>query len=82
MSLAKHDQTLLLQQAVHETIATRTPLKIVGGNSKVFFGRESDGQLLNVSKHQGIINYHGNRCPFNFSISYMLILMFYPAAMQ
>jgi glycolate oxidase FAD binding subunit len=58
MNPAIHDQTLILQQAVQEAIAAGTPLKIVGGNSKAFFGRESGGQLLNVNQHRGIVNYH------------------------
>ena len=58
MNPAINDQTLLLQQAVQHAITTKTPLKIAGGNSKAFFGRESAGQLLNVSTHQGIVNYH------------------------
>ncbi len=53
-----NDQTLSLQQAVQNAITTKTPLKITGGNSKAFFGRESTGQLLTVSTHQGIVNYH------------------------
>lgn len=58
MNPAINDQTLLLQQAVQKALAAKTPLKIIGGNSKAFFGRESAGQLLNLNKHQGIVNYH------------------------
>jgi len=58
MNAGMHDQTLLLQQTVQEAIVAGTPLQIVGGNSKAFFGRESAGQLLNVNQHQGIVNYH------------------------
>jgi glycolate oxidase FAD binding subunit len=58
MNYPAHDQTLFLQQAVRDAVAAKTPLKIVGGNSKAFFGRESTGQLLRVNEHQGIVNYH------------------------
>ncbi len=58
MNYPAHDQTLFLQQTVRDAIAAKTPLKISGGNSKTFFGRESTGQLLRVNGHQGIVNYH------------------------
>jgi glycolate oxidase FAD binding subunit len=47
-----------LQQAVRSAVDTKTPLKIVGGNSKAFLGRESSGALLSTSRHQGVVNYH------------------------
>jgi glycolate oxidase FAD binding subunit len=47
-----------LQQAVRHAVDTRTPLKIVGGNSKAFLGREAAGLLLSTLQHQGIVNYH------------------------
>ncbi|MDD5322830.1 MAG: glycolate oxidase subunit GlcE [Methylococcales bacterium] len=58
MNYPAHDLKLFLQQAVRDAVAAKTPLKIVGGNSKAFFGRESTGQLLRVNGHQGIVNYH------------------------
>lgn len=53
-----HDQTDFLRQTVRDAIAAKTPLKITGGGSKAFFGRESAGQLLRVNGHRGIVNYH------------------------
>jgi glycolate oxidase FAD binding subunit len=47
-----------LQQAVRHAVDTNAPLKIVGGNSKSFLGRESSGLLLSTLEHQGIVNYH------------------------
>ncbi|WAK00641.1 glycolate oxidase subunit GlcE [Methylobacter sp. YRD-M1] len=47
-----------LQQAVRHAVNTSTPLKIVGGNSKTFLGRETAGLLLSTLQHQGIVNYH------------------------
>ncbi len=58
MNYPAHDQTLFLQQAVRDAVAAKTPLKITGGDSKAFYGRESTGQLLNVNGHRGIVNYH------------------------
>jgi glycolate oxidase FAD binding subunit len=33
------------------------PLKIVGGNSKAFIGRQTQGEALNLSGHRGILQY-------------------------
>lgn len=46
-----------LQQTVQEAFETRSALKIVGGNSKSFYGRDCDGTELRVSDHSGIVNY-------------------------
>ena len=46
----------LLQQ-VQAALEAKEPLKIVGGNSKAFYGQASQGELLEVSAHTGIINY-------------------------
>ena len=58
MNYPAHDQTFFLQQTVRDAVAARIPLKITGGNSKAFFGRESTGQLLRINGHHGIVNYH------------------------
>lgn len=46
----------LLEQ-LQTAVANRTVLRIVGGNSKSFYGREIDGDELDVSVHSGIISY-------------------------
>jgi glycolate oxidase FAD binding subunit len=46
-----------LIERVKQAAATRTPLCIVGGNSKAFYGRACTGELLDVSGHRGIIAY-------------------------
>ncbi|MDH5184218.1 MAG: glycolate oxidase subunit GlcE [Gammaproteobacteria bacterium] len=46
-----------LQERVSAAMNSKTALKIVGGNSKAFYGRETDGEILNVSGHSGILNY-------------------------
>ena len=51
------DQTAMLQQQVQAAYADKTPLKIVGGNSKAFYGRATSGDELHVSGHSGIISY-------------------------
>jgi glycolate oxidase FAD binding subunit len=52
------DQTSFIYQAVVDALATETPLQIVGGASKSFYGRTPQGKILNISAHHGIINYH------------------------
>ena len=51
------DISQALQQQVQAALAEKTPLKIVGGNSKAFYGHVSQGATLDVSAHTGIINY-------------------------
>lgn len=51
------DISIELQQTVQEFFASRSPLKIVGGNTKGFYGRETEAALLDISGHQGIVNY-------------------------
>lgn len=51
------DRTRELQQAVDEAIESGSPLKIIGGNSKNFYGREAKGTSLSLKQHQGIVNY-------------------------
>ena len=42
---------------VRQAAAARTPLCIVGGGSKTFYGRACAGETLNVSGHRGIVTY-------------------------
>ncbi|MDO8412328.1 MAG: glycolate oxidase subunit GlcE [Gallionellaceae bacterium] len=51
------DISAALQATVQENIARRIPLKIVGGNSKAFYGRSTHGEHLSVANHCGVINY-------------------------
>ncbi|EIJ41290.1 FAD/FMN-dependent dehydrogenase [Beggiatoa alba B18LD] len=51
------DITDTLQHSVQTAYAQQTPLQLVGGKSKDFYGRISTGQVLNLSAHQGIIDY-------------------------
>ncbi len=55
-----NDLTASLQQQVQAAYAGKTPLKIVGGNSKAFYGRQTTGAeltVLDVSGHSGINSY-------------------------
>ena len=51
------DISNFLQQQVNDAAAAKHALKITGGNSKVFYGREISGGVLNVAEHRGILNY-------------------------
>jgi glycolate oxidase FAD binding subunit len=51
------DISAQLQEAVQTAAAQVVPLKIVGGQSKAFYGRAMAGQILSVAGHQGIVNY-------------------------
>jgi glycolate oxidase FAD binding subunit len=51
------DISQALQHQVQQAIAQKTPLNIVAGNSKAFYGREAVGNALHVSGHRGILSY-------------------------
>ena len=51
------DLQLELQQQVHDAIAAHTPLSITGSGSKSFLGRRSQGDILSIKNHRGIISY-------------------------
>ncbi|SER82920.1 glycolate oxidase FAD binding subunit [Vreelandella subterranea] len=42
---------------VREAHASRTPLRIVGGDTRAFYGRPVEGQALNLAGHSGIVDY-------------------------
>lgn len=53
------DLSAEIQQQIQAAAATRTPLRIVGGNSKAFLGYPvlPSAQTLDLSCHQGIVHY-------------------------
>lgn len=51
------DISQTLQERVNDAIHSKTALKIIGGNSKAFYGRETAGEILDVRGHSGILNY-------------------------
>jgi glycolate oxidase FAD binding subunit len=56
-STVSEDLTEVLADQVREAAARGAPLKIVGGNSKAFCGRRTEGEILDVSPHRGVIAY-------------------------
>ncbi len=52
-----NDISQTLQAEVKEAYKTKTPLKILAGNSKAFYGNPIEARSLNVSEHQGVISY-------------------------
>ena len=57
MNIKDNDISSQLQQQVQSAIGDKKPLCIQGGKSKLFFGNRFDAQLLDLSKHTGIISY-------------------------
>lgn len=51
------DNTEQLRERVLSAIANRIPLQIIGGNSKAFYGRPTQGEPFHVAQHSGIIHY-------------------------
>lgn len=53
------DQSIseLLQAQVQSAVESGKPVQIVGGGSKAFLGRDSEGEVLNIDKHRGIVDY-------------------------
>ena len=49
------EQTIL--DRVRASIEARTPLSIRGGNSKKFYGGPVSGEVLDLSAHEGVIDY-------------------------
>ena len=51
------DDTAQLVAQVREATARRTPLRIIGGNTKRFYGRATDGAPLAIRGHTGILRH-------------------------
>lgn len=51
------DCSAQLLEQVQIAISGRTPLRIAGGNSKQFMGRQATGELLSTAPHSGIVEY-------------------------
>ena len=55
-----NDANNIILEKIHQAISGETPLRIVGGNSKSFYGRDTgflDQEVLDLSTHRGITNY-------------------------
>lgn len=51
------DLTEALAGQVRRAAAARAPLRIVGGDTKAFYGRQIGGEPLRVAGHRGIVSY-------------------------
>jgi glycolate oxidase FAD binding subunit len=57
--MSGQDQTTRLQAQLKSCISQNTPVRVIGGGSKGFFGRSTSEDLepMNVGGHAGVINY-------------------------
>jgi len=46
-----------LGERIRRAAATKAPLRIVGGGTKAFYGRQVDAEPLNVAGHCGVVSY-------------------------
>jgi glycolate oxidase FAD binding subunit len=51
------DRTAPLAEQVRRAAAARTPLRIVGGDTKAFYGRRTENETLSLAGHRGILAY-------------------------
>jgi glycolate oxidase FAD binding subunit len=51
------DNTEQLHERVLSALANNTPLHIIGGNSKAFYGRATQGEPFQVAEHSGVTHY-------------------------
>ena len=51
------DRTEALQARVLDAYRTGSPLRLVGGGSKTFYGRAVEGEPLALGEHRGILDY-------------------------
>jgi glycolate oxidase FAD binding subunit len=55
--MESRDNTRALVEQVRSSVAAGTPLYIAGGDSKAFYGRNSEGERLDTRGHAGIVAY-------------------------
>jgi glycolate oxidase FAD binding subunit len=53
----KSDLSVQLSEQIIQAYADKSPLRIVAGNSKAFYGNTVTGDTLDVSAHTGILSY-------------------------
>jgi len=51
------DQSGMVQQAVQQAMADDRALRVVGGGTKQFYGRMTEGRRLDLAGHRGIVRY-------------------------
>ncbi|MCK0745839.1 glycolate oxidase subunit GlcE [Chromohalobacter nigrandesensis] len=54
---ADHDASDALLDRVQQAARDNTPLRLVGGDSKGFYGRPVSGETLSLAEHTGIVHY-------------------------
>ncbi|MDP2742289.1 MAG: FAD-binding protein, partial [Hydrogenophaga sp.] len=57
MSPHEQEHPVHLTEQIRAASATRTPLRIVGGDSKRFYGEPADGEILSTTGWTGIVSY-------------------------
>ena len=55
--MLNQDISQALREQVIEATETNTALHIQGGNTKAFYGRQTEGETIDLSTHSGIVNY-------------------------
>lgn len=55
--IQNHDSSKAIQESVYAAAAEQTPLCVIGGGTKTFYGREPKGKALPIGGHRGIISY-------------------------
>ncbi|MEA2116972.1 glycolate oxidase subunit GlcE [Halovibrio sp. HP20-50] len=56
-AIADRDIADALCKQVRSAYDARTPLRIVGGDTRAFYGRPVEGQALQMAEHSGIVSY-------------------------
>ena len=56
-AIADNDRTEEFVDRVRRATSTRTPVRIVGGDTKRFYGRAVDAEPLDLARHTGVLNY-------------------------
>ena len=52
-----NDRSAELAESISAAASVKRSLQVVGGSSKLFYGREPEGAVLAVGNHTGIIAY-------------------------
>ncbi|TDB01415.1 glycolate oxidase subunit GlcE [Halomonas marinisediminis] len=55
--IINHDASEALAERIRRAEAEGSPLRIVGGDTKAFYGREVEGEALSTREHRGITEY-------------------------
>ncbi|MCG7599250.1 glycolate oxidase subunit GlcE [Halomonas sp. McH1-25] len=56
-SAQDRDMSEALCERVRQANTDRTPLRIAGGDTKTFYGRPVEGEILSLAEHRGITHY-------------------------